>query len=134
MGDSGSDDEDTSWESKWTEKQEKYKAYAVSKLQKHLAEIQEDIDKYEVKLEKLRKKGAPRSAANAPRRHPEEEGRRRRRHDGGGEEGEGARRAVGAQRPRLSREQRAYVRTSQKFARTQRAASTRRALVPTRAQ
>ena len=60
MGDSGSDDEDTSWESKWTEKQEKYKAYAVSKLQKHLAEIQEDIDKYEVKLEKLRKKGAPR--------------------------------------------------------------------------
>ena len=57
MGDSGSDDEDTSWESKWTEKQEKYKAYAVSKLQKHLAEIQEDIDKYDVKLEKLRKKG-----------------------------------------------------------------------------
>ena len=56
MGDSGSDDEDTSWESKWTEKQEKYKAYAVSKLQKHLAEIQEDIDKYDVKLEKLRKK------------------------------------------------------------------------------
>ena len=53
MGDSGSDDEDTSWESKWTEKQEKYKAYAVSKLQKHLAEIQEDIDKYDVKLEKL---------------------------------------------------------------------------------
>jgi uncharacterized small protein (DUF1192 family) len=68
MGDSGSDDEDTSWESKWTEKQEKYKAYAVSKLQKHLAEIQEDIDKYDVKLEKLRKKGAPRSAATAPRR------------------------------------------------------------------
>ena len=68
MGDSGSDDEDTSWESKWTEKQEKYKAYAVSKLQKHLAEIQEDIDKYEVKLEKLRKKGAPRSAATALRR------------------------------------------------------------------
>ena len=65
MGDSGSDDEDTSWESKWTEKQEKYKAYAVSKLQKHLAEIQEDIDKYDVKLEKLRKKGAPRSAATA---------------------------------------------------------------------
>ena len=67
MGDSGSDDEDTSWESKWTEKQEKYKAYAVSKLQKHLAEIQEDIDKYDVKLEKLRKKGAPRSTATAPR-------------------------------------------------------------------
>ena len=41
MGDSGSDDEDASWESKWTEKQEKYKAYAVSKLQKHLAEIQQ---------------------------------------------------------------------------------------------
>ena len=59
---------DASWESKWTEKQEKYKAYAVSKLQKHLAEIQEDIDKYDVKLEKLRKKGAPRSAATAPRR------------------------------------------------------------------
>ena len=214
MGDSGSDDEDTSWESKWTEKQEKYKAYAVSKLQKHLAEIQEDIDKYDVKLEKLRKKGAPRSATTAPRRalltrrlaaapraekkgekdekkgkevkdshkldgaprtaaaapcraslslflraacaarrkgdrqeaevpaqagearhreevhrraHPEEEGRRRRRHDGGGEEGEGARRAAGAERPRLSREQRAYVRTSQKIARTQRAASIRRA-------
>ena len=31
-------------------------------------EIQEDIDKYDVKLEKLRKKGAPRSAATAPRR------------------------------------------------------------------
>ena len=40
-------------------------AYAVSKLQKHLAEIQEDIDKYDVKLEKLRKKGAPRPAATA---------------------------------------------------------------------